>query len=72
MLPLIDVLSSVVVPATVRLSDNVTASVTSNIPLIDVLSSVVVPATVRLSDNIANPATFRLVVFAESETVILS
>ena len=67
-----DVLSRVVVPATVKLSDNVTASVTANVPLMDVLSRVVVPATVKLSDKTANPATFKSLVLEVSDTVMLS
>ena len=59
-------------PATVRLSDNVTASVTANVPLIEVLSNEVVPATVRLSDNVATLVTFKSPMFAVSLTVILS
>ena len=65
-------LSNVVVPATVKLSDKVTASVTANVPLIDVLSNVVVPATVKLSDKTANPATFKTLILEESVTVMLS
>ena len=52
-MPLIEVLSNEVVPATVKLSDNVAACVTANVPLIEVLSNEVVPATVKLSDNVA-------------------
>ena len=67
-----EVLSNEVVPATVRLSDNVTASVTANVPLMEVLSNEVVPATVRLSDKVANPVTLKSLVIVVSETVILS
>ena len=48
--PLIEVLSNEVVPATVKLSDNVAACVTANVPLIEVLSNEVMPVTVKLSD----------------------
>ena len=46
-LPLTEVLSNIVVPATVRLSENVAASVTPRVPPIEVLSNVVEPLTVK-------------------------